>query len=187
MGTRRDNQRRRDDAPHGELASALQTVRASKARPVTNLAFEILILTATRSGEVRGAAWTEIDRDERLWTIPALRTKGSREHRVPLSRRALEILEDARALGGDSPLVFPRVGGKPIGNTAMSDLIRALKVAAVPHGFRSSFRDWAAEETDYPREFAVTGVGRLGRRVLLAVLVVMLVTMRMPAGLLRTR
>ena len=140
--------------PHGEVASALRTVRASNARPVVKLLFEFLVLTATRSGEVRGAAWTEIDRDEGVWTIPAGRTKGNREHRVPLSRRALEILEEARALGGGSPLVFPRVGGKPIGNTAMSDLLRALKIAAVPHGFRSSFRDWAAEDTDHPREVA---------------------------------
>ena len=123
--------------PHGEVASALQTVRASKARPVTKLAFEFLVLTATRSGEVRGAVWTEIDRDEGVWTIPALRAKGNREHRVPLCRRALEILEKARALGGGSPLVFPRVGGKPIGNTAMSELLRALKIAAVPHKVRN--------------------------------------------------
>ena len=140
--------------PHGEAASALRTVRASNARPVVKLLFEFLVLTATRSGEVRGAAWTEIDRDEGVWTIPAGRTKGNREHRVPLSRRALEILEEARALGGGSPLVFPRVGGKPIGNTAMSDLLRGLKIAAVPHGFRSSFRDWTAEKTDHPREVA---------------------------------
>ena len=140
--------------PHGEVASALRTVRAANARPVVKLLFEFLVLTATRSGEVRGAAWTEVDQDEGVWTIPAGRTKGNREHRVPLSRRALEILEEARALGGGSPLVFPRVGGKPIGNTAMSDLLRGLKIAAVPHGFRSSFRDWAAEETDHPREVA---------------------------------
>ena len=140
--------------PHGEVASALQTVRASNARPVVKLAFEFLVLTATRSGEVRGAVWTEIDRDEGVWTIPARRTKGNREHRVPLSRRALEILDEARALGGGSPLVFPRVGGKPIGNTAMSELLRGLRIAAVPHGFRSSFRDWTAEETDHPREVA---------------------------------
>ena len=89
-----------------------------------------------------------------MWTIPALRTKGNREHRVPLSRRALEILEEASVLGRGNPLVFPRVGGKPIGNTAMSELLRGLKIAAVPHGFRSSFRDWAAEETDHPREVA---------------------------------
>ena len=140
--------------PHGEVASALRTVRASRARPVVKLAFEFLVLTATRSGEVRGAVWTEIDRDEGVWTIPAGRTKGNRQHRVPLSRRALEILKEASVLGRGNRLVFPRVGGKPIGNTAMSELLRGLKIGAVPHGFRSSFRDWAAEETDHPREVA---------------------------------
>ena len=140
--------------PHGEVAAALQAVRASNTRPVVKLLFEFLVLTATRSGEVRGAVWTEIDRDEGVWTIPAQRTKGNRGHRVPLSRRALEILEEARALGGGGPLVFPSVRGKPLGSTAMSDLLRALRIAAVPHGFRSSFRDWAAEETDHPRKVA---------------------------------
>ena len=140
--------------PHGEVASALRTVWASNARPVLKLALEFLVLTATRSGEVRGAAWTEIDRDEGVWTISAGRTKGNREHRVPLSRRALEILDQARALGGGGPLVFPSVNRKPVGSTAMAGLLRALKIAAVPHGFRSSFRDWAAEETDHPREVA---------------------------------
>ena len=114
--------------PHGEVASALRSVRASNARPVVKLAFEFLVLTATRSGEVRRAAWTEIDRDEGVWTIPAPRTKGNREHRVPLSRRAMEILDQARALGGGRPLVFPSVRGKPLGNTVMADLLRALKI-----------------------------------------------------------
>ena len=118
------------------------------------LAFEFLVLTATRSSEVRGAAWTEIGRDEGVWTIPARRTKGNRVHRVPLSRRAVEILDQARTLGGGGPLVFPSMHGKPLGSTAMAGLLRTLKIAAVPHGFRSSFRDWAAEETDHPREVA---------------------------------
>ena len=140
--------------PHGEVASAIEKVRASKSGPVVKLAFEFLVLTATRSGEVRGAVWTEIDRDEGVWTIPAPRTKGNREHRVPLSRRALEILEEARALGRGSLLVFPSVRGNPLGVTALSRLLKTLRIAAVPHGFRSSFRDWAAEETDYPRKVA---------------------------------
>ncbi len=154
LGAQGNSVRHMRALPHGEVASALRTVRASKARPVTKLAFEYLVLTATRSGEVRGAVWTEIDRDEGVWTIPAGRTKGNREHRVPLSRSALEILKEAKVLGRGNRLVFPRVGGKPIGNTAMSELLRGLRIAAVPHGFRSSFRDWAAEETDHPREVA---------------------------------
>ena len=140
--------------PHREVASAIETVRASNARPVVKLAFEFLVLTAVRSGEVRGAAWAEIERDAGVWTIPALRTKGNREHRVPLCGRALQILEEARMLGRGSPLVFPGVRGKPFASTALSELLGELKIAAVPHGFRSSFRDWAAEETDHPREVA---------------------------------
>ena len=140
--------------PHGEVAGAIEAVRDSDVRPVVKLAFEFLVLTATRSGEVRGAAWTEIDRDEAVWTIPARRTKGNRKHRVPLCRRALEILGEARTLGRAGGLVFPSVRGKPIGTTAMADVLRRLKIDAVPHGFRSSFRDWAAEETDHSREVA---------------------------------
>ena len=138
--------------PHGEVSSAIETVRASRARPVVKLAFEFLVLTATRSGEVRGALWAEIDQDEGAWIIPAPRTKGNREHRAPLCRRALEILEEARALGRGSPLVFPGLHGKPVASTALSELLRELEIAAVPHGFRSSSRDWAAEETNHPRE-----------------------------------
>ena len=138
--------------PHGQVSAAIETVRRSNARRVVKLAFEFLVLTATRSGEVRGALWTEIDRGEGAWIIPARRTKAAREHRVPLCRRALEILEEARALDRGSPLVFPGLRRKPIATTALSELLRELKIAAVPHGFRSSFRDWAAEDTDHPRE-----------------------------------
>ena len=148
--------------PHREVAGAIRTVRDSDARPVVKLAFEFLVLTATRSGEVRGAAWKEIDREGRVWTIPTPRTKGNREHRVPLGSRAMEVLGEARALGRGSPLAFPSVGG-PLGSTAMSQLLRGLGIAAVPHGFRSSFRDWAAEETDHPREVAEAALAHMVR------------------------
>ena len=152
LGAQGNHVRHMRALPHGEVTSAIRKVRASNGRPVVKLAFEFLVLTATRSGEVRRAEWREIDRDGGVWIIPAPRTKANREHRVPFCRRALEILEDARTLRRDSPLVFPSVGGKPLGSTAMSELLCALEIAAVPHGFRSSFRDWAAEETDHPRE-----------------------------------
>ena len=138
--------------PHGEVSAAIETVGASNARPVVKLAFELVVLTATRSGEVRGMLWTEIDQDEGAWIIPAPRTKGNREHRAPLCRRALEILEEARALDRGSPLVFPGLHGKPVASTALSELLKELGIAAVPHGFRSSFRDWAAEETNHPQK-----------------------------------
>ena len=149
--------------PHGEVASAIETVASSNARPVVKLAFEFLVLTAVRSGEVRGAVWTEIDRDAGVWTIPAPRTKGNREHRAPLCGRALQILEKARALDRGSPFVFPSVRGKPLGSTAMAELLGELKIAAVPHGFRSSFRDWAAEETDHPREVVEAALAHVVR------------------------
>ncbi|WP_419936146.1 tyrosine-type recombinase/integrase [Candidatus Palauibacter sp.] len=140
--------------PHAEVASAIDKVRASNSKPVVKLAFEFLVLTAVRGGEVRRAAWTEIDLDHGVWTILAPRTKTNREHRVPPSCRALEILGEARTLSrAGGPLVFP-MRGNPLSNTAMSRLLKRLGIGAVPHGFRSSFRDWAAEETDHPREVA---------------------------------
>ena len=138
---------------HAEVGAAVRTIWASGATPAVKLAFEFLVLTAARSGEVRGAEWAEIDLRAGVWTIPAERTKAKREHRVPLSRRAARILEAARSLDhGSSPLVFPSRENRPIGVTRLPKLLQRHKIAAVPHGFRSSFRDWAAEETNHPRE-----------------------------------
>ncbi len=139
--------------PHREVAAAVAAVRASRARPAVKLAVEFLVLTAARSGEVRGALWSEMDTQAHVWTIPATRMKTLREHRVPLCGRAVEILHAARTLGGgSSPLVFPGRTGRPLDDTTPTRLLKNCNVAAVTHGFRSSFRDWAAEETDHPRE-----------------------------------
>jgi len=140
--------------PHRDVAAAIRAVRASNAMPGAKLAFEFLVLTAARWGEVRGAVWAEIDGDEGVWTVPAPRTKANREHRVPLSRRVVDILGETRSLSRGNSWVFPGVRGGSLGITAMSALLKRLGIAAVPHGFRSSFRDWAAEETDHPREVA---------------------------------
>ena len=92
-----------------------------------------------------------MDRDAGVWTVPARRTRSNRQHRVPLCGRALKILDAARTLGeGDGPLVFTRGRGKPLDDKQLRCLLRENGIAAVPHGFRSSFRDWAAEETDHP-------------------------------------
>ena len=143
--------------PHGEVSGAIAAVRASGAWVGMQLAFEFLVLTAARSGEVRRAAWDEIDLVALTWTIPATRMKAMREHRVPLSSRAVEVLQEAKRLGGwaggeCAGLVFPSRRGNPIGDDKFSAFVRKLGIAAVPHGFRSSFRDWASERTNHPRE-----------------------------------
>jgi integrase len=118
-------------------------------------ALEFLILTAARSGEIRGATWDEIDFDDRLWIIPADRMKMEREHRVPLSDAALALLKAIPRLA-DSNLLFP--SSKP--NTPMSDMTltavlrRMQRTDITVHGFRSTFRDWAAESTNYPADMA---------------------------------
>ena len=138
--------------PYEEVAAAIRTVRESEASEVSKLAFEFLVLTAARSGEVRLARWNEMDLVERLWTIPAERMKMAREHRVPLSRRALEILDRARARTGGTGLVFPTLWGQPFAASTLSHLIKKLGIGAVPHGFRSSFDGWAAERSNASRE-----------------------------------
>ena len=152
LGPQRDIVRHMRALPHRDVAAAVETVRASRATRAVKLAFEFLVVTAARSGEVRLATWEEMNVVGRVWTIPAERMKMNREHRVPLSSRALEVLDAARTLDDSSPLVFPNRWGNRIRDTFLSQLLKDLDVGAVPHGFRSSFRDWAAEETDHPRE-----------------------------------
>ena len=153
LGPQQDVTEHMQALPHREVAAVIWTVRASAALPAARLAFEFLVLTAARWGEVRWAEWEEIDRDGRVWTVPARRAKTNRRHRVPLCGRALEILEAAQALGEEAgPLVFTHGGGRPLHDSQLRRLLRELGIAAVPHGFRSTFRDWAGEETDHPRE-----------------------------------
>ena len=137
--------------PHAEVGDALRRMRAADFHRSTVLALEFLVLTAVRSGEVRKALWEHIDIDAAVWTIPAERMKSGREHRVPLADRTLAVLDEARrGLPHGDGLVFPSQSGGIQHNSAMSDLMRELEIDAVPHGFRSSFRDWAAERTETP-------------------------------------
>ncbi len=153
LGPQNDIVQHRRALPHKDVAAAIETVRASASvAPAIKLAFEFLVLTAARSGEVRLATWDEIDTAGQVWTIPAMRMKAKREHRVPLCRRAAEILEAARTLGDGKSLVFPMRSGRPISMSTLPKMLQYLGIVAVAHGFRSSFRDWAAEETDHPRE-----------------------------------
>lgn len=115
-------------------------------------ALQLLILTATRSGEIRGAKWAEFDLDGGVWTIPGERMKAGAEHRVPLSQQALHLLSEVPRLAGTDYLFPATKGDKPISDMAMTMLMRRYGVEYVPHGFRSSFRDWAGDETAFPRE-----------------------------------
>ena len=152
LGTQNDIVTHRQALHHEDVAAAIETVRDGSAQPAVKLAFELLVLTAARSGEVRLATWDEMDVAGRVWTVPAQRMNAKREHRVPLCGRALEILDAARALGDGNRLVFPMRSGRPISASTLPKMLQYHKVAAVAHGFRSSFRDWAAEMTDHPRE-----------------------------------
>ena len=138
--------------PHTEVAAAIATIRGTDAYRATVLAFELLVLTAARSSEVRLARWHEMDMEAATWTIPAERMKMKREHRVPLSSRAMAVLREAHQLRDGSELVFPSVTGRPLTDSTISKLVRENGIKAVPHGFRSSFRSWCAECSDAPRE-----------------------------------
>ena len=140
-----------------DVAGFMLKLRAAEGRGAR--ALEFAILTAARSGEVRGARWAEVDRQAKMWVIPAARMKAGKEHRVPLSDAALSLLDALPKIdAGD--LVFPasRTGldgvAKPLSDMALTAVMRRMGLDAVPHGFRSTFRDWAAERTNYPRDVA---------------------------------
>lgn len=137
--------------PYSELPAFMANIR--KREGVSPRALEFTILNATRTNETINARWTEIDLKAKVWSIPASRMKSGRVHRVPLSDRAIEIL---RALPHEGAFVFPGArAGQPLSNMAMLELVRgAIGNGFTVHGFRSSFRDWCKEQTNYPREIA---------------------------------
>ena len=123
-------------------------------------ALEFLILCASRSGEVRGASWDEINLDKKLWTIPGPRMKSGKEHKVPLSLAAVAILE---ALPQDNEIVFPGIRGGAMSDMTLSKVMRDMKIkGAVVHGFRSSFKDWAREITQFPDEISELALAHSG-------------------------
>ena len=148
--------------PHAEVGAALATIRKSKATPATRLALEFLILTAARSGEVRGMQWSEVDEAAATWTVPGDRMKAGRDHRVPLSGAALAVLRAAHELTGGERLVFPSPRGKVLSDATLGKLMRDWGIDAVPHGFRSSFRDWCGE-CGVPREVAEAALAHVVR------------------------
>ncbi len=136
-------------------AGAFWTSLKGRPREAARLALQFAILTAARSGEARGATWSEIDSSAKLWIVPASRMKAGREHRVPLSRAALEVLDDAAGAFGSEPdaLIFPGPKGKQLSDNALGALLDRMKVDATAHGFRSTFRDWCSKN-GVPREIA---------------------------------
>lgn len=137
--------------PFAELPTFMKLLNAQQGMGAR--ALEFAILTACRSGEVRGATWDEFDLDKGIWTVPAGRMKAGKEHRVPLSEAALTIVKTQRA-SAFCDYAFPGPSGSALSDMTLSAVLRRMEVAAVPHGFRSTFRDWCAEHTDYPREVA---------------------------------
>lgn len=145
-----------DALPYADVAVFIIKLRQSRSDDVTKAAFEFLILTAARTQEVRLATWSEIDLKRALWTIPAARMKARRDHVVPLSDRAIAILKTCRPLSPEpSHLVFPDTRtGRALSENRFLKARDAISYGdrCTPHGFRSSFRDWASEETTFPNE-----------------------------------
>ncbi len=148
--------------PYQQIGDFMSKLRSNPS--LSAKALEFLILTAVRSGSVRQAEWGEVDLDKSLWTIPAEHTKARQEHRIPLQPQAIQLLKSIPKLAG-SNLIFPSRTGKALSDMAFSQLMRGMRergeltVEAVPHGFRSTFRDWAAEQTAYPDEIRKAASG----------------------------
>lgn len=140
--------------PYSDVPAFMEQLQGREA--MSALALRFLILTAARAGEVLGATWSELDLDKAIWTIPAARMKAKREHSVPLSLEALQIVRGLAEARTDSLYLFPGLKpNKPLSGMAFAKLMeRAGAADMTPHGFRSSFRDWAGDATSFPREIA---------------------------------
>jgi integrase len=156
--------------PYSEVGDFVFALRSHKS--ISARALEFLILTGVRSGSVRLAQWTEIDIDNALWTIPAAHTKTRQIHRVPLSKQSIKLLKELPKIKGQTH-IFPSAKGKALSDMALSKLMKDMrqrnefKTDGVPHGFRSTFRDWAADQTNYPDELRKIASGhKVGDSVL---------------------
>ena len=140
--------------PYRDVAAALDTVEASRVSPSAKACLRFVVLTACRSGEARLAKWDEIHFEARDWRIPGSRMKAGIEHRVPLSDTALAVLERVRSLRDESDLIFPSLARprRPMSDMTLIKVMRdaGLAARATVHGFGSSFRTWASEQTDAP-------------------------------------
>lgn len=142
--------------PYAEVSAFMRQLQHDNTRGlIARRAFELLILTASRTSEVLGAQWPEIDFESLVWSIPSNRMKAGVEHRIPLSPRALRVLTELRELRLDGTFIFPGSRlGKPMSNMVFTTSLRRMELPYTTHGFRSSFRDWVAETTEFPNELA---------------------------------
>ena len=145
---------------HAGVADTLLKIREAGGGLAARYCLEFLILTATRSGEARGATWKEIDLEARTWTIPAARMKSGREHRVPLSGAALDLLDRAAMLRDKSGMVFPAPRAGEMAANSLRRILDLIAVQGTVHGFRSSFRDWCAD-TGKPRDIAESALAHI--------------------------
>jgi integrase len=150
----RDTVEHHASLPYGQVAAFIQALQDSDAGGLVKLAFELLILTATRTSEVLKAQWPEFDLEGKTWTIPGERMKAGRVFRIPLSARCVEILEAAKKLAPEgADYVFPGQSAKhPLSNMVFLMTLRRMGRKFTAHGFRSSFRNWGSERTNFPRE-----------------------------------
>ncbi len=148
--------------PYTKVPGFIDELRASDALPQTKWCLEFIILTAVRSSEARGARWQEINLSEAKWTIPAARIKMRRDHVVPLSPRAVQILEEVKALFGSDGYVFPgERKGRPLSDVTLSGRVKDMGHDVTVHGFRTSFRTWSQERTNFPREICEAALAHL--------------------------
>ena len=160
-----DIQQQRKSLPYDKVSEFLEAIKASDANAVTKLALKMVILTAPRSSEVRKANWSEFDLEKSIWTRPALHMKAKKEHRVPLSTRAMEVLAEARKLGRGEGLVFPGTKyGRPLSDMTMLKLTKALGYDADVHGFRTSFKTWAQERTNTPNDVSEAALAHVVKK-----------------------
>ena len=139
--------------PYADVPQFVQKLTDVPTSEFARLGFEFLILTAARTNEVLQARWTEVDLENTVWTIPAARMKAGREHRVPLASPALTLLHTARDNAVGAKLIFPgRSVDAPMSNMIFLMMLRRMGATFTAHGFRSAFRDWAAECTNFPRD-----------------------------------
>jgi integrase len=148
--------------PYVEVPAFIEKARGEGEPTIANLAFEFLVLTAARTNEVLEAKWSEIDLEQAAWTVPASRMKAGREHRVPLAPRCIELLAVAKVLSANSEFIFPgRSNDKPMSNMMLLMTMRRMKSAYTVHGFRSAFRDWASERTNFAREICEAALAHI--------------------------